>query len=143
MLFVSSHHTIGNSSQRAESAGDSGPGSAAIPPFHCGEGMQLLIHRAADGDSPPAGFDDPGPDVRLVWHCQYGFRLDPRPDPFEEVSAAAARVEACQWELGHALAQLRRAIRTASAKGMPNELLAESAQLSRHEVQMALGPRGR
>lgn len=52
--------------------------------------------------------------------------------------AAAALVETCHWELDQALVQLHGAIRAASDKGTPNELLAESAQLSRQEIQMIL-----
>lgn len=136
MLFIGNDHTIRNFRQRGEPSVDRG--SPAVRPRHCGDGMQLIIHGAAAEGSTSPGVEDCGPDLRLVWQCRCGFRLDPQPDPREKVWAAAALVETCQWEMDQALVQLHRAIRAASAKGTPTELLAESAQLSRHEIQMIL-----
>jgi hypothetical protein len=136
MLFIGNDHTIRNFSQCGEPSADRG--SPVRRPRHCGDGMQLIIHGAAAEGSTSLGVEEDGPDLRLVWHCRCGFRLDPQPDPRERVWAAAALVETCQWELDHALVQLHGAIRAASDRGMPIELLAESAQLSRHEIQMIL-----
>jgi hypothetical protein len=54
------------------------------------------------------------------------------------VWAAAASVETCQWEMDQAVLQLRAAIRSASAKGVSSELLADAGQLSCHEIQSIL-----
>lgn len=138
MIFFGNDH---KSSQDGEPSVD--PGTPLHPlsrPGHCGVDMQLTTHSAAAaGDSPSPGLDHPGPDLHLVWQCQCGFRLDPQPDPRERVWAAAAAVETCQWEMDHAVQQLHKAVRAASAKGATDELLAESAQLTRDELQKILG----
>lgn len=141
MILFGNDHTIRKSSQDGDPSAD--PGTPLHPlsrPSHCGDDMQLTTHSAAAaGDSPSPGLDDPRPDLHLVRQCQCGFRLDPQPDPREKVWAAAAAVETCQWEMDHAVQQLHVALRAASAKGVTDELLAESAQLPRDELQMILG----
>lgn len=137
MRFIGNDHTIREFGPEGELSMDPG---TRLRPRHCGDDMQLTMHGAADaGGSLPPGLDSPGPDLRLVWQCLCGFRLDAQPDPCEKVWAAAAAVETCQWEMDHAVQQLRQALRTASAMGATDELLAESAQLPRDELQMILG----
>lgn len=138
MLFISNDHTIPNFSQVGQSMADPGSRPPVVRPRHCGDEMQLIIQGATAGDSTSHGIQGCGPDLRLVWHCRCGFRLDPQPDPREKVWAAAALVETCQWEMDQALVQLYRAIQAASDKGTPTELLAESAQLSRQEIHTIL-----
>jgi hypothetical protein len=137
MMFISNDHTIRKFSNDGSSESRPPPTNR---PGHCGEDMQLSIHStAAAGDSQSPIPEQPGPDLRLVWQCRCGFRLDPQPDHREEVWAAAAAVETCQWEMDHAVQELHRALREASAKGATDELLAESAQLPLAELQMILG----
>lgn len=141
MIFFGNNHTIRNSPHEGEASAKSG---ARLPPAsrpgHCGDDMQLTMHNAAAAvDFLPPSLDDPVPDLHHVWQCQCGFRLDPQPDPRDEVWAAAAAVETCQWEMDHAVQQLHKALREASAKGATDELLAESAQLPLAELQMILG----
>lgn len=88
MLFISNDRTICEFSPEGELA--AGPGTR-LRPRHCGDAMQLTLPSAAvAGDSLLPGRDGPGPDLRLVWQCPCGFRLDAQPDPGEEVWVAAA-----------------------------------------------------
>lgn len=141
MILFGNDHTIRKSSHDGEPSVD--PGTPLHPldrPGQCGDDVQLTTHSAAAaGDSPSLGLDDPRPDLHLVWQCQCGFRLDPQPDPREKVWATAAAGETCQWEMDRAVQQLHKAVRPASAKGATDELLAESAQLRRDELQKILG----
>lgn len=147
MIFFGNGHTIRKLGQEGEPSVDAETRPPPVSrPGHCGDDMQLTMYSAA----PPAArvslqpsVDDPVRDLHLVWQCQCGFRLDPQPDLREEVWAAAAAVETCQWEMDHAVQQLHRALRAASAKGATDELLAESAQLPLDEIQMILGQRRR
>lgn len=144
MIFFGSDHITGKFSQDGEPLAESGNGLPPVSrPGHCGDDMQLTSHGAvAAGDSPPPSSEGSMPELRLVWQCQCGFRLDPQPDPREGVWAAAAAVETCQWEMDHAVQQLHKALRAASAKGATDELLAASAQLPLSELQMILGQAG-
>ncbi|WP_457963667.1 hypothetical protein M1E17_19900 [Arthrobacter sp. D1-29] len=136
MLFVGNDDTIGHRRKMGGSSAVSGPEASSLRPAHCGQAMQLTVHRAA-GDSTLSS-PQAGDDLRLVWQCRCGFTLDPQPDPREDVWAAAASVETCQWEMDQALLQLRTAIRSASAKGVSSELLADAGQLSCLEIQSIL-----
>lgn len=140
MIFFGSDHSIRKFSQDGEPLVESGTGLPPVSrPGHCGEEMQLTMQSAvAAGDAQPPSSEGSIPDLRLVWQCQCGFRLDPQPDPREKVWAAAAAVETCQWEMDHAVQQLHKALRAASAKGATDELLAASAQLPLSELQMIL-----
>ena len=140
MIFFGNDHTIREFSQ-GESSPDSGARvSRGSRPRHCGNDMRLTMNTANPAeDSLPPTYDNPVPDHHLVWQCQCGFHLHPQPDKREQVWAAAAAVEACQWEMDHAVQQLHRALRAASANGVTDELLAESAQLPLSELQGILG----
>lgn len=142
MLFFGNDHTIRNFSQTGKPSVDSETRPPAVRrPRHCGEDMQLTMQTAtAPGDSLPPGLEPRAQEKHPVWQCHCGFRLDPKPDPREAVWAAAAAVETCQWEMDHAIQQLHHALRTASAKGATDDLLAESAQLPRKELQTILRP---
>ena len=144
IIFFGNDHIIHEYNEDGEPSAESGTRLPPVSrPGHCGDDMQLTMQgAAAAGDSLPPSLDDPVKDLRLVWQCQCGFRLDPQPDPREKVWAAAAAVETCQWEMDHAVQQLHKALRAASAKGATDELLAESAQLPLGELQMILGQEG-
>lgn len=136
MLFVGNDDTIRHLGQIRDLSALSGLGTSGLRPVHCGQGMQLTFHRAP-GD-PISSSPEADGDLCLVWQCGCGFTRDPQPDPRQEVWAAAASVETCQWEMDQALVQLHAAIRSASAKGVSSDVLADSGQLSRHEVQSIL-----
>lgn len=141
MMFISNDRTIREFGPEGELSVEPG---TRLRPRHCGDAMQLAMHSTpAAGDSLPPGLDGPVRDLRLVWQCLCGFRLDAQSDPGEEVWAAAAAVETCQREMDHAVQHLHQALRAASAMGVADELLAESAQLPRDELEMILGPAGR
>jgi hypothetical protein len=141
MIFIGNDRKIRRFGPEGDFSADSG---TRLPPVrrpgHCGDAMQLTMQSAAAaGDSLPPGSDGPVRDLRLVWQCRCGFRLDPVPDPRKRVWAAAAAVEASQWEMDHAIQQLHAALRTASARGVTDELLAEWAQLRPRELKIILG----
>jgi hypothetical protein len=76
MIFISSDHTIRNFRQDGKFSVESGGRPRARRPGHCGEDMELTLGVAPAADSLPSDSEDSGPDLRLVWQCRCGFRLD-------------------------------------------------------------------
>lgn len=140
MIFIGNDHKIRRFGQEGKFS--AGPGTRLPPvnrPGHCGVDMQITLQSSvAAGDSSSPGLDGPVRDLCLVWQCRCGFRLDPQPDPRKRVWAAAAAVEACQWEMDYAFQQLHAALSAASARGVTDELLAEWAQLRPGELKIIL-----
>lgn len=88
MLFISNDGTTREFSPEGELAVEPG---TRLRPRHCGDAMQLTMHDAAAArDSLQPGLNGPGPDLRLVWQCLCGFRVDAQPDSGDEVWAGSA-----------------------------------------------------